>query len=80
MWSADGRTLAFVRQPGSGGTPRSPLVQRPQPWSIVVTGTAGTAPDTAAARELWRSGDALVDSVPRTAGGANLHWAADDRI
>ncbi len=32
------------------------------------------------AREAWKSGAAPVDSLPRTAGGANLHWAADDAI
>jgi dipeptidyl aminopeptidase/acylaminoacyl peptidase len=83
VWSADGRMLAFVRQPGSGGTPRSPLVQRPQPWSIVVTDAAGTSPAPEApsrAREVWTSGAALVDSLPGTAGGANLHWAADDTV
>ena len=35
---ADGRQIAFVRQPGRGGTPRSPLVQQPQPWSIRIAG------------------------------------------
>jgi len=69
VWSADSRTVAFVRQPGRGGVPRSPLVQLPQPWSIVAGGF-----------ESWKSGTALVDSVPRTAGGVNLHWAADDRL
>ena len=28
--------IAFVRQPGRGGTPRSPLVQQPAPWAIWV--------------------------------------------
>src|SRR6185312_9989029 len=42
-----------------------------------VSDTADTS-DTAT--EVWKSGTALVDSIPRTAGGANLHWAADDQL
>src|SRR6185503_12455460 len=77
LWSADGSRLAFVRQPGRGGTPQSPLVQQPQPWSIMLTGSRD---DADAALPSWKSGAALVDSLPRTAGGANLHWAADDHL
>jgi dipeptidyl aminopeptidase/acylaminoacyl peptidase len=81
-WSADGREIAFVRQPGRGGAPRSPLMRQPQPWSIVVADAkrserAGSA-DTGVVS--WRSGSALVDSLPGTEGGANLQWAADDHI
>jgi dipeptidyl aminopeptidase/acylaminoacyl peptidase len=77
LWTEDGSRVAFVRQPGRGGTPQSPLVQQPQPWSIMVAGLRGAA-DLAV--QSWKSGTALVDSVPRTAGGVNLHWAADDHI
>ena len=83
LWSHDGREIAFVRQPGRGGAPRSPLVQQPQPWSIVVADArADGASATGRARsvESWTSGRALVDSLPRTQGEANLHWAADDHI
>jgi dipeptidyl aminopeptidase/acylaminoacyl peptidase len=81
-WSSESREIAFVRQPGRGGTPSSPLVQRPQPWSIVV-GDA-RRPDTPASPglddpivESWKSGRALADSVPRD---AHLRWAADDHV
>ncbi len=84
LWGDQGREMAFVRQPGRGGTPRSPLVQQPQPWSIMVgdarapaQGDQLTAPPPF---ESWKSGAALVDSIPRTAGGANLHWAADNTL
>jgi len=93
LWSADGSRLAFVRQPGRGGTPQSSLVQPPQPWSIMValrlaagdvpaarSGQAGARGDGDLALQSWKSGAALVDSLPRTAGGANLHWAADDHL
>ncbi len=83
-WSADGREIAFVRQPGRGGVPRSPLLQQPLPWSIAVANARPQLPGATAkpdsAFESWKSGAALVDSVPRTAGGVNLHWAADDHV
>jgi dipeptidyl aminopeptidase/acylaminoacyl peptidase len=75
VWSPDGRTIAYVRQPGRGGVPRSPLVQQPSPWSIWVADVAGGS-----GHEAWKSGRTLVDSIPRTAGGANLHWADGNRL
>jgi dipeptidyl aminopeptidase/acylaminoacyl peptidase len=76
LWSSDGRSLAFMRQPGRGGVPKSPLAQPPSPWSLWV----GNADGGLEAKPAWKSGTAAVDSVPRTAGGINLHWAADDTI
>jgi len=84
VWSADGRRIAFVRQPGRGGTPTSLLQQSPAPWAIWVSDTSDTSrtevSDTSDTVEVWKSGTTLVDSMPRTAGGANLHWGADDRL
>jgi dipeptidyl aminopeptidase/acylaminoacyl peptidase len=78
IWSPDGRTIAFIRQPGRGGMPHSPLVQQPQPWSIW---TASAEPATATQpHEVWSSGNALVDSLPRTTDGRNLRWTTDDRL
>jgi dipeptidyl aminopeptidase/acylaminoacyl peptidase len=74
LWSADGRSIVFMRQPGRGGVPKSPLVQQPSPWSLWI------GDSTLAAKEVWKSGTAPVDSIPRTAGGINLHWAVDDTI
>ncbi|HEY1911884.1 MAG TPA: hypothetical protein VGG73_13245, partial [Vicinamibacterales bacterium] len=85
LWSLDaGRELLFVRQPGRGGTPRSALAQQPSPWELMTTSArsqgATTEGPTAAPNQVWKSGSALVDSIPRFAGGVNLHWAADGRI
>ena len=83
VWSPDGREIAFVRQPGRGGVPKSLLLQQPAPWAIWVADTEAPdrdAPNRQLARESWKSGETLVDSIPRTAGGVNLHWAADDHL
>ncbi len=73
-WSPDGKSIAFVRQPGRGGVPRSGLEQEPQRWALWV-GEASTL----AAREVWKSGTALVDSPSRITG-VNLQWADGGRL
>lgn len=75
IWSPDGKSIAFVRQPGRGGVPQSPLKTVPLPWAI----WAGD-PVAGTAREVWKSGNMHVDSIPRVQGGVNLHWAAGDRL
>ncbi len=74
-WSPDGTSIAFVRLPGRGGVPRSPLEQQPLPWAIWVAD-----PASGTAREVWKSGDALADSLPPVRGGSNLNWAAGNRL
>jgi dipeptidyl aminopeptidase/acylaminoacyl peptidase len=73
QWSPDGRAVVFVRQPGRGGVPTPPLVSQPAPWSIWVG-------NVDSAREVWKSGSTLADSISRTQGGVNLHWAANGTI
>ena len=51
LWSGGRRQIAFVRQPGRGGTPQSPLVQQPQPWSIMIA-DARAQPDGDPARSV----------------------------
>jgi len=74
-WSPDGKSIAFVRVPGRGGVPRSPLDRPATPWAIWVGDAA-----TGTAREVWKSGDALADSLPGVRGGPNLTWAAGNRL
>jgi len=75
QWSSNGRLIVFVRRPGSGGAPDSMLVARHQPWSIYIADTSGAAPAL-----LWKAPATLRGSYPTTDGGANLHWAAGNRI
>jgi dipeptidyl aminopeptidase/acylaminoacyl peptidase len=75
IWSPDGARIAFTRRPGDGGPPRSVLNRAPRPWSIWVA-SSGDGSGHAA----WKSPNTLAGSFPDVAGGANLHWAAGDRI
>lgn len=74
-WSPNGQQIAFIRSPGSGGAPDSILVRRHQPWAIYIANVASQK-----VTKLWQSPKTLYGSVPRTNGGANLHWAAHNRI
>ena len=75
QWSDDGGRIVFVRRPGEGGAPDSMLVRQPEPWSIYIVDTAGGK-----AVLLWKSPMTLRGSFPPTDGGANLHWAAGNRV
>ena len=80
-WSADGKYLAFIRQPAMPrDTPDGYFIEpdRPHPWAIWVADTVAWK-----ASEIWRSGKELRDSYPYMAGdtgGGVLHWAAGNRI
>jgi dipeptidyl aminopeptidase/acylaminoacyl peptidase len=75
VWSPDGTRIAFTRRwDGLDGYGRF-LDAKPQPWAIMVADVAaGTA------KQAWASGTGLRDSFPDVTGGANLHWAAGDRL
>jgi dipeptidyl aminopeptidase/acylaminoacyl peptidase len=75
LWSPDGKRVAFVRRPGDGGPPKPILELTPHPWSIWVADAA-----SGEGHAVWNSPDTLLGSHPRTQGGANLHWAAGDRL
>jgi dipeptidyl aminopeptidase/acylaminoacyl peptidase len=73
-WSPDGSQLAFVRLVGK--EMKQPLIpQLPQPWAVWVYDTA-----TDFAKELWKSGGALDDSLPELTEDRSFHFAANNRI
>lgn len=74
-WSPDGQNIVFVRTPGSGGAPDSLLRRKHNAWAIW---TANVASGTA--QKIWEAPKTLPGSYPSTHGGANLHWAAGNRI
>jgi dipeptidyl aminopeptidase/acylaminoacyl peptidase len=75
VWSPDSTRIVFARRAGAGGAPRPVLTQSPRPWSIWVA-----SPSDLAGHAVWKSPNTLAGSFPDTAGEANLHWAAGDRI
>src|SRR6202140_4879107 len=73
-WSPDGSQLAFVRLVGK--QMKQPIIpQLPQPWAVWVYDVAS---DTA--KELWKSGNALDDSLPELTEEKSFHFAAQNRI
>ena len=80
-WSADGKRLAFIRQPAlPRDSPDGYFIEpdRPHPWAIWVADTASWN-----ASEIWHSGKELQDSYPYMAGdtgGGVIHWAAENRL
>ena len=74
-WSPDGKRVVFVRTPGSGGSPDSLLQKRHNAWAIWTADvTSGNS------NKIWQAPVTLAGSYPSTHGGANLHWAAQDKI
>lgn len=74
-WSPDGTKIAFMRLPGNGGAPQSPMLWNPIPWSIWVADVAnghGT--------RVWQSGETMRDSFPQNGGSPQLTWAGDHRL
>jgi dipeptidyl aminopeptidase/acylaminoacyl peptidase len=74
-WSPDGTALAFVRTAGAGGAPEAILSEKNQPWSIWNANVK-----TGKAIQLWKAPQTPAGSPPRTHGGTNLQWAANNRI
>jgi dipeptidyl aminopeptidase/acylaminoacyl peptidase len=75
VWSPDGTRIVFARRPGDGGAAKPLLARTPRPWSIWIASAADGS-----GRAVWKSPDTLAGSFPDTAGEANLHWGAGDRI
>jgi dipeptidyl aminopeptidase/acylaminoacyl peptidase len=74
-WSPDGQKVVFIRTPGSGGAPDSILQRIHNPWAIWTADLT-----TGVSNKVWQAPNTLAGSYPSTHGGANLHWAAGDRI
>jgi dipeptidyl aminopeptidase/acylaminoacyl peptidase len=75
VWSPDGQRIAFVRRTGVADILDSPLVEKPDPFSIWVGQVAdGTA------RAAWRSPVTLNGSYPVVPDGLFLMWGAGDRL
>ncbi len=73
-WSPDGSQLAFVRLVGK--QMKQPLIaQLPRPWAIWVYDVAKDS-----AREIWKSGPDLDDSLPRLTEDGSFKFAANNRI
>ncbi len=70
-----GKRIAFIRQFARGNQPRNNAQEQPDPWTIWVADAA-----TGKAKEVWRSGKELNDSLPRIAGENVLQFAADGRL
>jgi dipeptidyl aminopeptidase/acylaminoacyl peptidase len=73
-WSPDGSQIAFVRLVGKE-MKQSLIPLLPLPWSIFIYDAAGDA-----AREIWKSGPALDDSLPLLTEDASFQFAAGNRI
>jgi dipeptidyl aminopeptidase/acylaminoacyl peptidase len=74
-WSPDGQHIAFSRQAGVADILDSPLVEKPNPFSIWV---GNVADGTAAA--AWRSPNTLNGSFPQVPDGLFVMWGAGDRL
>ena len=80
-WAPDSRRIAFVRRPAvPRDSPEGFFVapDKPEPWSVWLASL-----ETLKAKEIWRSGKAVADSLPEMAdetGGGTLNWAAGNRL
>ena len=59
VWSPDGRSIAFMRQPSRGDAPENFLVQVPHPFAFWIADAA-----TGEGRQVWSSPDTLAGSLP----------------
>lgn len=74
-WAPDGKQLVFVRRPGAAGEPEAALTFSINPWSIWTADA-----ESGEGGRIWQSPKTLRGSIPTTRGGANLFWAANNRI
>src|SRR5919109_4916067 len=73
VWSPDSKQVAFIRQPGL--ELKRPLIpEYPRPWALWIADA-----QSGEARELFRSGNAMEDSLPLFAF-QSLQFTSADRI
>ena len=75
VWSPDGRSIAFLRQPSRGDAPENFLVQVPHPFAFWTADAA-----TGEGRQVWSSPDNLAGSLPDVGEDEPLFWMADDKL
>jgi dipeptidyl aminopeptidase/acylaminoacyl peptidase len=75
VWSPDGTRIAFSRQAGIADILASPLVEKPNPFSIWVGAVADGS-----ARAAWRSPNTINGSFPQVPDGLFLMWGAGDKL
>lgn len=74
-WSPDGRRIAFIRLFNVADVPSADR-ERVAPWAIRVIDI-----QSGRGREIWRSGNAWMDSFSRLPlGDSILQWSAGDRL
>jgi dipeptidyl aminopeptidase/acylaminoacyl peptidase len=79
-WSLDGRKIAFLRQPGTGGTPRSPLARIETTWEVMVSDVSSATAEDIPAVAVVNSGKSPIDPIVQNPGGIGIRWAADDHL
>jgi len=78
VWSGDGQRLAFLRQPGIGGTPLSPLAQPPLTWDIMVADIRASGELSAVS--MVSSGTRPIDRILQNPSGISLRWAGNTLV
>jgi len=82
VWSVDGKKIAFLRQPGAGGTPRSPLARIESTWKVLVADVESVKQDPANSESVITAvtSGSPADQILQNPGGIGLRWAADDTL
>jgi len=74
-WSPDGSRIAYIRRPGAAGEPEPALSFGVNPYSIWTADA-----ETGEGKRIWQGPKTLRGSLPTNRGGANLFWAANNRV
>jgi dipeptidyl aminopeptidase/acylaminoacyl peptidase len=80
LWSPDGRRIAFLRQPGLGGTPRSPLSRVESPWSVLVADVSALSNAAGVPVATLLTSGNPIDPIVQNPGGISMRWAGNDKF